>query len=259
MIQFPPGLEIAKDLSSSIWVQETLRDRPERPFRVRDLTTPRFEAYARILHGPRRPSDRQISTGTWSARAAEIGVRLGPETRWDDLDGPGSDTWVLWPGELIGPEVETLAHTLAEHTSSADACSFGFWSGWGHLDATGVLYMAGGPAARRLATWRARAAGRRRNRRNRKQLRRLPTFPTHGGSRSYLLFRGSVAEAGSFWPATGQCPTIWWPDDRAWLVHTHIEATSTYLGGSRALIDQVVGEQVLESFEVQPDAQVAWE
>lgn len=258
MIQFPPGLEPAKDLSSSIWVQEALRDRPERPFRVRDLCTSRFEAYARILHRPRRPADVQISTGTWRARASEVGVPLGLETRWEDLEGPGSDTWALWPGEMMGPEVGTLAGFLAEHTSSADSCSFGFWSGWGHLDATGALYMSGGSLIQRLATWRVRADERRRNRRNRRRLRRLPTFPTHGGSRAYLLFQGPVAEAESFWSAIGQCPTIWWPDDRAWLVHTHIEATSTYLGGSRALVDRLVAEQVLESFEVQPDTLVAW-
>jgi hypothetical protein len=255
---FPPGLEPAKDLSSSVWVQEALKDRPEGPFRVHDLVPSRFEAYARILHAPRRPTDLQLPTGTWNARAAEVGVPLGPGTRWEDLEGPGSDTWALWPGEMMGPEVGTLARILAEYTSSANACSFGFWSGWGHLDASGALYMAGDSLTQRLATWRARADERRRNRRNRMELRRLPTFPSHGGSRSYLLFHGPIAKAESFWSAIGQCPTMWWPEDRAWFVHTSIEATSTYLGGSQAVVDQLVGEQVLESFEVQPHTPVVW-
>jgi hypothetical protein len=50
----------------------------------------------------------------------------------------------------------------------------------------------------------------------------------------------------------------WWPEDRAWFVHTHFEATSAYLGGSRALVDQLVGEQLIESFEVQAETLVAW-
>jgi hypothetical protein len=258
MSLFPPGLEPVRDLSPSVWVQEALKDRRAGRFHVRDLVPPVFEAYARILHPPRRPADELISTGTWSARAAEVGVPLGPKTRWEDLDGPGSDSWSLWSGELMGPEVGALAGILVEHTSAADACSFGFWSGRGHLDATGALYMAGGPLTARLATWRARADERRRNRRNRRELRRLPTFPTHGEGRSYLLFHGPVGRAESFWSAIGRCPTIWWPQDRAWFVHTHIEATSTYLGGSRTLIDQLVGEQVPESFEVQPGSPVAW-
>jgi hypothetical protein len=258
MIQFPAGLEPASDLSSSIWVQEALRERPERPFRVRDLVTSRFEAYARILHRPRRPSDMELATGTWAARADEVGVRLGADTRWDDLEGPGSERWGLWAGELMGPEAGTLAQLLGEHTSTADACSFALWNGWGGLDGTGrgILYADGVSITQRLATRRARAEERRRYRRVRRERRRLPTFPVRGGR--YLLFRGPVANAELFWSSIGHCPTIWWPDDRAWFVHSHFEATSTYLGGSRALIDYLVGDQVLESFEVRPDIPVAW-
>lgn len=87
MIEFPPGLEPAKDLSSSVWVQEALRDRPQRPFRVLDLVPPVFEAYARVLHRPHRLGDGREPTGTWHERAAELGRLPGPETSWRDLDG----------------------------------------------------------------------------------------------------------------------------------------------------------------------------
>jgi hypothetical protein len=40
-------------------------------------------------------------------------------------------------------------------------------------------------------------------------------------------------------------------------LHTRIEATSTYLDGSQALVERVVGEQVLEAFEVAPDDRAA--
>jgi hypothetical protein len=36
-------------------------------------------------------------------------------------------------------------------------------------------------------------------------------------------------------------------------VHTEIDATSTYVGGSRALVDVLVRDQLLESFEVNPN------
>ncbi len=253
MIPFPAGLEPVEDLSASVWVQEALKDRPAGHFRVRDLIPPVFGAYARILHRPRRPTDLLISTGTWGERAAEVGVRLGPDTRWEDLEGPGSDTWSLWPGELMGPEVGSLAGNLGEHTSGADACCFGLWSGWGELGGTSALYMVGGSLTRRLETWRARAEERRTNRRIQRERRRLPSFSVHGGSRWYLLFQGRIADAELFWPAFGHCPTIWWPEDRAWFVHTEIDGTSTYVGGSRSMIDRLVGEQILESFEVGPD------
>ena len=88
--------------------------------------------------------------------------------------------------------------------------------------------------------------------------RRLPTFALLSGGRSYLLFRGSIDEAirlhreFEFHP-----PTLWWPDDRAWFVHTEIDASSTYVGGSAALIGRLVGEQILESFEVEADTAAA--
>jgi len=78
------------------------------------------------------------------------------------------------------------------------------------------------------------------------------------GGRSYLLFRGSISDAAylhrefQFHP-----PTLWWPEDRAWFVHTEIDATSTYVGGSTMLIGRLVGEQILESFEVGPDDRAA--
>jgi hypothetical protein len=54
-----------------------------------------------------------------------------------------------------------------------------------------------------------------------------------------------------------QSPSLWWPEDRSWFVHTEVDGMSTYLGGSRAVVDRLVGEQVLESFEVQADARAA--
>jgi len=51
----------------------------------------------------------------------------------------------------MGPEVGTLAGVLADHTSAADACSVGLWSGFGEGGAA-MLYMAGGSLPRRLAT-----------------------------------------------------------------------------------------------------------
>jgi hypothetical protein len=41
-------------------------------------------------------------------------------------------------------------------------------------------------------------------------------------------------------------PQIWWPDDRAWCVATEIDLDSTYVGGSRAFIERLMGEPELE-------------
>jgi hypothetical protein len=84
--------------------------------------------------------------------------------------------------------------------------------------------------------------------------RNVPTFSLFHGNRSYFLIRGDLEDAirlhreFHFHP-----PTLWWSDDRAWFVHTEIDAMSTYIGGSRLLVDELVGQQILESFEVEEE------
>ena len=48
-------------------------------------------------------------------------------------------------------------------------------------------------------------------------------------------------------------PTLWWAEDRSWFVCTHIEADSTYVGGSTTLVERVISEAALEAARVEPD------
>jgi hypothetical protein len=255
MPTFPPGLEPIEDLSPSLWVQEALKDWPSDQFRVRDLVPPVFEAYARILHRPGRPTNGRIPTGSWSERAADVGRELGPKTDWIELKGPNSDEGQgddrrPDEGSLIVQEAETLASLLSGHTSTPSACWFAMWSGWGEVSGGfSVLYRTrGGPISELrirsrswLESWRAR-----------REAARLKTFPLLGQSgRSYLLFHGAVDDAARFdLGRRFQSPALWWSQDRAWFVHTEIDGTSTYVGGSGSMIGRLVGEQILESFEV---------
>jgi hypothetical protein len=43
-------------------------------------------------------------------------------------------------------------------------------------------------------------------------------------------------------------PTFWWPEDRRWFVATRGHMSTTYLGGSRYLIDRVLADGRLEAF-----------
>jgi hypothetical protein len=47
-----------------------------------------------------------------------------------------------------------------------------------------------------------------------------------------------------------QSPSLWWPDDRAWCVASEIDFCSTYVGGSPALIERVLGDDRLEAIPV---------
>jgi hypothetical protein len=262
MSPFSPGLEPVEDLSPSVWVQQALKDRPAERFRVRDLVPPVFVAYARILHRPYKPGDGRIPTGTWAERAAELGRELGPETDWEELEGTMSDgvlkdDWTPGQGSLIEQEVGTLAPFLYGHTTTPLECWFAMWSGWGDLSgASGVLYRS---PQRTIAELRIRWRNWFESWQARREAARLKTFPLLGRSgRSYVLVAGAIDDAPRFHLGRRfQSPSLWWPADRAWFVHTEIDAVSTYVGGSRALVDQLVGGQILESFEVAEDSLAA--
>ena len=256
------GLEPVTDLTAAAWVEEALGEWPARPFHVRDLVPPVFDAYARVLHRTRRSADGGPPTGTWAERAAALGRDLGPETTWWTLLGTapyeGGMDHGPEEGRLNESEVATLASFLGAHTVDPSACWFALWSGFGFLDGGAALLRSRGSV---LTEWWELRRARADDRRQRRALSRLPTFELLGRSgRSYLLFHGSVIDAQRFRFAEGgwfQSPTLWWADDKSWFVHTEIDASSTYLGGTRAMIDQLVGEQILESFEVREESVAA--
>jgi hypothetical protein len=48
-------------------------------------------------------------------------------------------------------------------------------------------------------------------------------------------------------PPAFQSPNLWWPADRVWCVASDIDLPSTYLGGTRALVEEVPGDDRLEA------------
>jgi hypothetical protein len=63
-----------------------------------------------------------------------------------------------------------------------------------------------------------------------------------------VLYRGAIGDAAAFSrPPAMQSPNLWWPDDRAWCVASEIDFRSTYVGGSRALIDRVFDDERFEA------------
>ncbi|MDX6646615.1 MAG: hypothetical protein QOK40_2342, partial [Miltoncostaeaceae bacterium] len=81
----------------------------------------------------------------------------------------------------------------------------------------------------------------------------LPRLELPG--RGYLVLRGPVDGAREVCaerlPPLGrpQVANLWWPDDRAWVVASEIDLDSTYMAGSRALIDAILAEPALEALE----------
>ncbi|MGW2230391.1 hypothetical protein [Streptomyces formicae] len=185
-----------------------------------------FAAYARVLH-PASLDERPVR---WSTVAAAHGREVAPGVNWHEVVGMDRDyqnlseyglpgVWDEHPAEGPTPPdvARALIPVLSRHTATAEQCWFGLWNGYGRWDFDG-----------------------------------LPTFETPG--RDELLLAGPLADVVS--PLSldefAELPDLWWPGDRAWCVGGDVDLVSTYVGGSEALIADVLESPGLEAHRVSP-------
>ncbi len=162
------------------------------------------------------------------AEVAEAnGLRMAGDTGWSDICGPlGNDgqghrdgLWSWSPFECnIDPGVaERLFGLLGTETRPRDWCLCGKWEGGSHGWDTDIRLLGD--------TW------------------------------SYFVWRARFRDVGGWIcrPYSGQrdehLPHIVWSGDRRWCLATLYSGHSSYLAGSRALIDAVLASG-LESYEV---------
>ena len=83
--------------------------------------------------------------------------------------------------------------------------------------------------------------------------------------RRYVLFSGPLGAALElghsplpdwFLP---QSPSIFWPADESWCVATEIDLFCTYVGGPRALIDELLADERLKVWEAHLEDQIAYD
>lgn len=137
---------------------------------------------------------------------------MGPGSPRSDLPWKGQGPY---EGSLYVADAEVLAATLRELTSTPEQCWFGLWSGYGpHRGCYG------------------------------------PELELD--SRAYYIFAGPVEHAFTTTLTTQEdhTPNLWWPENRSWFVATEIDSQSTYVGGSRSLIGQLVDNSRIEALEV---------
>ena len=169
----------------------------------------------------------------WSEIAAGRGVALGARTRFNDLVGWERSTaqpdppWP-WqppePGSLTRDECSVLIDVLARYTSTPDRCWFAVWEGYGW---TGFPPQGSGPPRVRLE------------------------------HRDCLLFSGAVRAADAFRSGPWfQSPTLWWPDDRAWVVASELDIYSTYLAAGAECIAELVADARVEVLACAPEDRI---
>jgi hypothetical protein len=214
---------------------------------VGSLVPEGFEAYARVLHCPRRVERGRRIKVRWADLAREAGTAIGPTVQLEELS-PGPAIEPPPVGTLERDELDALVELLAHHTSSPHSCWFGLWEGYG--------WMQGSPAVAELEPPRAhKRSGRRRQPPVKPAAPPGPRVQIPG--RSLALYRGPIEAAAAFCqPPTSQSPNLWWPEDRAWCVASEIDLPSTYLGGAQALVDEVLAEGRLEAVPASLDDRI---
>ncbi|MFD8386093.1 hypothetical protein ACFV2X_47625 [Streptomyces sp. NPDC059679] len=207
-----------------------------------------FEAYARILHPALASHESPV---TWAEVAAWSGRLVHPRVQFRALATPASDVRAAkpWeeepePGTLPPATLAALCDVLARHTTSGDRCWFCVWDGYEPTsDGRATIIFTskegdGRPEPNLLP----------------------PEFPSgivNGPrvelpQRSYLLLEGPLDAAGelaiSLFP---QSPNLFWPNEQAWCVATETDLDSTYLGGTAALVADVLADERLEAVRVE--------
>lgn len=185
---------------------------------VGDLVPAGFEAYARIFHPVRIPG---LGWSTWSAAALRHGFELTRLTQLPDILDHEEVNGVLTPigdryHHLPRLEWHELGSLVRRH---CEAASFfvGFWEGAAH------------PADS-----------------DRHELLELP-------NRRYFVVEIPIALWHDSRTVVDSSPNLVWTSDKSWFFNSDIDCSSTYLGGSRELVNDLVASPDLEALEVQLD------
>jgi hypothetical protein len=263
-IAVPNGLTLRTDVAPTEWIDECLL--PHRGVsegvRVGEIVPTGFEAYARILHPASRRVGDRFEPITWSELARTRGKTIHPEVQLKALLGDEFRHSAPW-GEL--PEADSipeglrapLVEILRRFTRTADRCWFCIWEGYGAWFGGHDLntYSDTSRSAQRA---RKREAFRR-DEREAAAMEQIPKASIMGGMRRCLVFTGSIDAVPDLTIGHMSCtPNWWWPDDRAWIVVSELDAPSTYVGGSAALAQAILDDPQLEAVPSHPDHRFDW-
>ncbi len=234
-----------------------------------------FEAYARIFHPPR--SSSHIFPGysatpvSWAEVAAQTGRTVHRQMQWQHIMGDDP------PANLASPEEGSLplatAHVLwpllRQYTATPEHCFFAVWEGFGCLGETVLRAPAFETPSRRWhlfhapieaieQTFSSAERGTLLVRRTHpligawQTLRNLVLFKPRAPVRARLGDPAAEAEEPLDFPLSYQSANFWWPADRTWCVATEIDFKTTYIGGSRTAIDNLLQSTALEAYAVEP-------
>jgi hypothetical protein len=226
----------ARDLGPARWLEDSLQTFGESVF---SLVPAGFSSYVRVLHPAWRVDEHGMPRipVRWADVALANGTRANPGMQFRAILGASRFDWNVEPqpgvfdagpqaGSLPEQVVRALMTALSKHTATADHCWFAIWEGWGGL---------------------------------RGDIRSAVSFQLP--SRGYHLLGGPLTasmESTDDFPAVFRSASLWWPDDRSWLVATEIDLESTYVGCSADCANALLAARELEAFAIDPTSRIDW-
>jgi hypothetical protein len=217
---------------------------------VASVIPPAFQAYARVLH----PAHYAMAKGTravrWREIAAWSGVPLHPGSQFHSIALPPTPPAGPAPWNSQGPErgsldaadAEALVELLAGYTGTPSSCWFCIWDGWGWDTAMSAAVPGEVPIPIPDPVP--------------PEVRQGPRVRLPG--RDYLLYTGPIDAALAFAGTPGQTPSLWWPADRAWCVASEVDLLWSYVGGSAALVDELLADPAVEALPASPGHPHSW-
>ncbi len=240
---------------------------------VEQLVPAGYARCIRIFHRPDQGDPDDDAARSWAEVAARHGITLHPAAQWISLtggrddsphhDGPGAPSDQPLYGSLDQNVLPLLCDLLARHTRTPERCHAALWEGGGatprswnaypKLELPGRRHWMFAPIPVRAVPAMSatlEVAG------YEEDGRSDGTSWLHVGSSSDRRpdDRQLGAEAAR-WKREGglvQSPTWWWPEDRAWVVHSDTDLESTLVGCSADLAAALLDHPDIECLEVQP-------
>lgn len=200
-----------------LWIRDA-GSRMAYPARVRDLVPETFEAFARIFH-PLSIDGRETRWDQYALSRHQVPTRTMQLTDVLDVESV-SGSKPRWKGgwsyQLPRLQWHELGPLMQRHTL-AETFFIGIWEGRGSL----------------------------------------PFNPSDDQVLAFTMRRYVLMEIPiSDWHATtgvSHAPDLCWPADRAWFMGGDLDVSSTYVGGSRRLIDKILRHGAFEALEAFPD------
>lgn len=212
-----------------------------------------YDAYVRIFHPA---SDEKGNPVSWGKVASALGSTAHREMQWHAIVGSYDSSnfeGSRWPGgnphisELDEEPLGALCAILDRRASSSERCYFGISTIHGgvekefleaplfRLPHRDFVILAGPLSA----------------------VDQIALSDTHSTVSSFSAVipteEGPSPEPDLSSSVWGMAPNLIWPESRDWFVATEYDFDSTLVGGSRELIDAILGSPDLEAWEVDPD------